>query len=201
VSAGTYNWLLLTPHVDPPDDEFWAYCIEPTVWTQSDETYFEVHHLDQILDDPVAGYIEELWVEKILGDPDGPAPPVFDPTAASDAFYAAAFQLTIWEFVDEDPANGYGIGYQEGDFWLMGAEDWATKNALRNTVNQWIADTLDAETDDVDLWGLINDNTQDQSVLGGSHQVVPLPAAAWGGMMLLGGMAAVVGMRRKLRPR
>ena len=196
VIAGVYHWTKTTPD----DGPFWTFCIEPTKWLDSDETVFQVHTLDQILggaagDYIVADYVEELWYQKVIvGD-------LIDPYGSSDTDKrnAAAFQIAVWEFVHEDYSE-YGYDLGTGDFR-------ACNSCAVWLAQQWIGNVVDALYDSENpgpsgstlLYAMTSSETQDQAVLGAEFQVVPLPAAVWGGMMLLGGMGGVAGVRRRLR--
>ncbi|MHC4789688.1 MAG: hypothetical protein ACYS8K_10875 [Planctomycetota bacterium] len=178
VKAGTYNWKNLDT-----DETFWTYCIQPTKWLDRSKTDFSIQDLDQVLGSTVGGLIEELWLEKIIDN-------VFDPT--SHGVKSAAFQLVVWELVDEDGAYDMDAGI----FRATGGS--STARALART---WLADAIDAQQDarDISLFGMTAPCTQDQAVLGGQTQIIPLPPAVWGGLLLLGGGGLVRGIRRKLR--
>ncbi len=191
VVAGVYHWQQATPENRP----FWTFCIEPTIWLNRHVTRFDVWHLDQVVDDTVAGYVEELWYEKVVvGD-------LIDPYGSSDTDKrnAAAFQIAVWEFMHENKIDGSGnpvYSLYSGRFQMLNGD-----SELKTQAEGWITDTVDATgpAGDVTVWAMTNPCTQDQAVLGGSLQVVPLPAAVWGGMVLLGGMGGFAAVRRRLR--
>ena len=193
VVAGVYHWQQAAPE----DRRFWTFCIEPTIWLNRHVTRFDVWHLDQVVDDTVADYVEELWYEKVIA----PSTPLFNPYGSSDADErnAAAFQIAVWEFMHENETDGSGnpiYSLYSGRFQMLNGP-WGLKALSQG----WINETVDATgpAGDVTLWAMTNPCTQDQAVLGGSLQVVPLPAAVWGGMVLLGGMGGFAAVRRRLR--
>jgi len=186
VTAGIYHWT----KTNPDDGPFWAFCIEPTIWLDTSETRFDVHTLHQVVGQTASDHVEELWVQKVdqLDPYPGPYP------TWEQKKKAAAFQVAVWEFVHEDYSNGYDLG--SGDFR-------ASNSSAVGLAQDWIDDVVTAldngGSGSALLYAMVNDNTQNQAVLGSEFQVVPLPAAVWGGMVLLGAMGGIAGLRRRLR--
>jgi hypothetical protein len=189
--AGVYNWTRTGGSVAPPPavgTGFVGFCIElESGISTGTEVTFTVELLkdapkpDSALAGPPVGpggmgaakanLIKELWGEN-LG------------TIVDDET-AAAFQIAVWEIVYDD-----GLSVSSGDL-AFGADTHAGKDAPGKA--QDLLDSLDGTGSFASLMGLTSDlrpgRYQDQ-VIEGPENWVPLPASAWGGLVLLGGLVA-----------
>ncbi len=103
-------------------------------------------------------------------------------TALTSKDAAASFQVAAWEIVYDDDNDLFAGGFQAR------YADLGSAPAFVQTAQTWL-DSLAGLTDTAMLKVLTSRTHQDQLVM------VPLPAAAWAGLSLIGAM----GLRRKLR--
>jgi hypothetical protein len=108
-------------------------------------------------------------------------------SALSGSLQSAAFQLAVWEIVNEDAASAYNVA--SGDFYATGG---STAVSAINLANTWLTNSLTwSRTQVLSVWAGGN-STQDLGVF------APIPEAETYAMMLAGlGLMAFVARRRQ----
>jgi hypothetical protein len=194
-SAGGFNWVNATgtgPNGSKIPSSFRSYCIELTQGITLGGTFtFQLANLENapkptqsassLALDGKADNMRRLFDVVISGLAAGVAAQDVN-TMTGD--YAAAFQLAVWDIVYDKSTNARSI--YDGDFFATGsastlaiADKWLKALSLGNVIDGVYALTSDRP-----------DNFQDQVIYQpGLGSLVPLPSAALGGLMLMGGLA------------
>ncbi len=180
-TAGIFDWTRTGGDASNPTGDFKSFCVE----------------LDQTLS------LGNTFTYEIIATSEGPKPGLalgagpmgqtkadmlaklwaahFDQALLSNA-NAAAFQVAVWEIVYDGNLDLFDGGFQARYTNLGSAPVFV------QTAQSWL-DGLGNLTEMAALRVMSNGSRQDQLVM------VPLPAAAWAGLSLIGAVA----MRRKLR--
>ena len=181
--AGILHWKHASDNSALPPEAFDTFCIELTQKVGYGKYTYNVSDLDDALGlgstlaEEKADLISELWGRHHRD------------VAGSDT--SAAFQLAIWEIL-YDARDGAGIAHHGLD--LKGGS-FRVKDPIANkpflaTAQNWLWE-LDGTGPEAHLMGMTNTRYQDQVFEARLLPAVPLPAAAWSGMIMLAGMVAL----------
>lgn len=213
VYAGIYNFKTVSPTL-PEGAKYETFCADPDLLSEPDFFGFvnpAAGNVPQDLEGTVSpmtedqeNALERIWYH-VLGS-DTPSQTLTNSTLA------AAFQLVVWEiaWANNDGTVEYGdidsgwvhaaTGEQDtldqAQAWL----DWVADNPNAPYIDLTGLATVSTDTDPVDLADLeaweFKAEGQDQAYVNPDAVIVPLPAAAWPGMALLG-FLGVGKLRRK----
>lgn len=178
VYAGQINWTRTGgTQTGLPDTSFSTFCVELTQHIQFNQSYtYDVIDLSQasspVMGEDKAGDIGRLWAK-------------YNPLADDTPNNATAFQMAIWEILHD---TDYLVG--AGNFRAM------YPDAAPAIIAQGWLNDLSWNGTLPNLLALKSATAQDQVFFvppptpeGGNPVAVPLPAAAWGGAVLLGLLA------------
>lgn len=187
--TGVFNWVPQagSNNIFPFNRAFQSFCIDIQQAYETPST-FTIARLETspVTDPPgVAGsgpnstfmsvqqadYLRELWGESYAG--------IWTGTAQEQVVKATAFQLTIWEILFESSTsttNRLGGGYFKVKYGTTTPPSYVTQ------ANAYMAATYDTgySAYETNLIALTSTYGQDHLAL------VPLPAACWGGLALMG---------------
>lgn len=177
------------------DDVFGGYCIdlEQVIWPNHTTTW-ELKPLEAAPINPTgspmrldrATLLRRLW------------------SSYSDDPNPAEFQVAVWEFLTEDPTNGYGVGKDDGTFYVRTQDDVEVDVS---TINEWLDDVAAPDYIGEEapiMWAMTSMNTQDFAVLiemdkpPGEDPPIPEPVTAAGLLMGIGCLMRYV--RRRESP-
>lgn len=180
-TAGIFDWTRTGGDASDPTGNFKSFCVELDQTINLGGTF--TYEMIEVTDGPKPGIalgagpmgqtkadmLAKLWAA------------YYDQALLSNA-NAAAFQVSVWEIVYDGDLDLFDGGFQARYAGLGSAP------AFVQTAQGWL-DSLGGLTEMAALRVMSNNSRQDQLVM------VPLPAAAWAGLSLIGAGA----LRRKLR--
>jgi len=184
--AGVFSWTRTGgDHPSQPTGDFHSVCIEVDQYINFGGNY--TYNMIELEDGPKPGLalgagpmgdtkadqIRKLWAAH------------YDEALTSND-KGAAFQVAVWETVYDDDDDLFAGGFRARYTSLASAPTFV------QLAQQWL-NGVSGLTAMANLGAMSSCRQQDQIVM------VPLPAAAWAGMGLLGGIAAIRRARRKAR--
>lgn len=176
------------------DDAFGGYCIdlEQVIW-QDYTTTWELKPLEQAPVNPTgnvmgserATLLRRLW-GSYFNDPN-----------------SAEFQVAVWELLDEDPGNGYGVTTGDGSFYVRTADDVEVDVSMINDWLDAVSDPAYSGDEASIMWAMTSMQTQDFAVLieMGGLPPIPEPLTLAGLLMGIGGLTHYVRRRTHTRRR
>jgi hypothetical protein len=177
-TAGVFDWTRTGGDASDPTGNFKSFCIELDQTISLNKSF--TFEMIEVADGPKPGLALGAGpMGQTKADMLGKLWAAYYDLALTSNAYAAAFQVAVWEIVYDD-----GLDLSDGGFQAR----YTTAPAFVQTAQGWL-DNLGNLTEKAALGVMSSDKHQDQLVM------VPLPAAAWAGLSLIGAVA----LRRKLR--
>ncbi len=182
----------LMHHIDASDphaalDGDWlTYCTDYYEYVSSSTREFKVSNLADAPDNAPMGDLKAQAIVDIYAYADGAQ---LDPNADND--FAAAFQIAIWEIIDDYNGSSSSLDVASGDFKAWTSSSRRGGSSLDDDIQDYLDDLFDAVGSGArvpGLYALINHRKQDQIVL------VPAPPA-FAGL----GAAGLLAARRRRR--
>ncbi|MEZ6242456.1 MAG: Cys-Gln thioester bond-forming surface protein [Phycisphaerales bacterium] len=162
VFAGQLEHRINAPGDSPLDGDWITYCVDYYDFVSSRYNQFYVSNLKNAPDHHPMGEVKAQAIVDLYAYAGGAQ---LDPHASND--FAAAFQLAIWEIIDDYNGSASSLNINAGDFQAWTSSSWRSGHTLDSRIADYLCDLFDAVGTGGRVPGLvalINDCYQDQIV-------------------------------------
>lgn len=185
VSAGAFRMTDTSGPAAPAGSSFMAWCVDIRHLLNTGSSNYSLENGAAFLGSAVATQLERLASYVVAND--GNAATTTLQSALTGNRQSAAFQLAVWEVVNEGSAASYNVN--SGDFYVSSGD-----SSVRQLANDWLTGTTawtGPSTQSLNIWSGPN-STQDLGVF------APIPEPETYAMLLAGlGLMGFVARRRR----